>query len=238
MKILDDLILSLKEDAPVSGAYCCVHFTAVVSRGCGLASTLTQVHAHHDRVRGVGNLTANSALKLAQFAKSDNPLEASIGMAAINSLIEIDVSKCTAQNAFEILAQHGQGKGIAIIGHFPGIPELRKVAQELWVLEQHPGPGDLPSEMAEEILPRAHVVGISGTTLTNHTLEGLLKLCQGKFVILIGPTSPLSPVLFNYGIGAVGGVKVVDPEKTIRTICEGAIYPQIQGLRKLCLIKD
>ncbi|RLC71778.1 MAG: hypothetical protein DRI26_04375 [Chloroflexi bacterium] len=238
MRILDDLISSIKEDALVKGIYCCAHFTAVISRDCGLASTLVPAHSHHQKVRGVGNLTGGSALRLAEYAKSDNPLEASIGMATINSLIEVDESKCTTQNAFEILAKQGQGKRIAIVGHFPGIPRLRQVARELWVLEQHPRPGDLPSEMAGEILPQADVVGISGTTLTNHTLETLLELSRGKFIVLIGPTSPLSPVLFDHGISVVGGVKVVDPEKVIRTISEGATYPQIQGLRKLCLIRD
>ena len=237
MKIIDDLISSLKEDSTVNEVYSCVRFTAVISRNCGLASTLKEEHPHHTAVRGVGSLRGKPALDLAKYANSDNLLEASIGMATVNSLIDIDIAKCTGQNAFDILAEKGKDKNVAIVGHFPGIPRLRKITKKLWVIEQHPQPGDLLAEAAEEILPQADVIGITGTSLINHTLEKLLDLSKGKFIVMIGPTSPLTTVLFDYGIDAIGGVKVVEPQKTIRTIAEGATYPQIEGLTKLCLTR-
>jgi uncharacterized protein (DUF4213/DUF364 family) len=40
-----------------------------------------------------------SVLKLAQMAHSESILEAAIGMAAINSLLEIDVERCLDLNA-------------------------------------------------------------------------------------------------------------------------------------------
>ncbi len=238
MKIIDDLIASLKEDALVREVYCCAHFTAVISRGCGLASTFREEHPHHGVVRGVGELRGISALKLSGYVRSDNLLEASIGMAALNSLIEVDEARCTTKNVLDIVAEKGSGKRIAIVGHFPGMSRLRQLARELWILEQRPRPGDLPAEAAEETLPQADVIGITGTSLINHTLERLLDLSRGKFVALIGPTSPLSPVLFDYGVNVIGGIKVVEPESVVRTITEGAVYPQIEGIKKLCLIRD
>ena len=86
MKILDDLISSLNDDSVVREVYACVLWTAVVSKNCGLASTFREEHPLHGRVRGVGNLRGMSALELAEYAKSDNLLEASIGMTTINSL--------------------------------------------------------------------------------------------------------------------------------------------------------
>ncbi len=237
MKIIDDLISSLKKDSIVHEVYSCAFFTAVLSRNCGLASTFKEEHPHHLVVRGVGNLRGKSALDLAQCANSDNLLEASIGMATVNSLIDINEAKCTTQNAFDILAEKGRDKKIVIVGHFPWIPKLRELASKLWVIEQRLQLGDSPEEAAEEILPQADVVGITATSLINHTLEKLLDLSKGKFIVMIGPTSPLSPVLFDYEVDAIGGVKVIEPDKTIQTITEGAIYPQIAGLRKLCLMK-
>ena len=233
MNILDDLISNLSGDSVVREVYTCVFWTAVVSKHCGLASTFREEHPNHVMVRGVGDLRNRSALKLAEYAKSDNLLEASIGMATINSLIDIDETKCDAENALDVLIEKGEGKHVAVVGHFPWIPKLRKVARKLWVLEQRPQAGDLPAEAAEDILPKADVVAITGTSLINHTAEKLLDLAKGSFVVMVGPTSPLSPVLFDWGVDVVSGTKVVEPEKVLRSISEGAIFPQVQGVKLL-----
>lgn len=231
MKILDDLIFSLREDSVVGEVHACVLWTAVVSKHCGLASTFREEHPHHGRVRDAGNLKGKSALELVEYARSDNLLEASIGMATINSLIDVDESRCVKENALDALIREGRGKNIAIVGHFPWIPQLRTVAKKLWVIEQRPREGDLPAEAAEDILPQADVVGLTGTSFTNHTVEKLLSLSQHSFVVMIGPTSPLSPILFDYGVDIIAGARVVDAEKAIRCLSEGAMFKQIQGVK-------
>jgi uncharacterized protein (DUF4213/DUF364 family) len=236
--ILDDLISGLGEDSAVQEVRTCVFWTAVVSRNCGLASTFSEGHPYHRAVRDVGNLVQKSALELARYAKSDNLLEASIGMAAINSLIDIDESKCTERNAFDILAHKGRGKNIAVVGHFPWVSSLGKVAGRLWVIEQKPQQGDLPAEAVEEILPHADVVGITGTSFINHTVDKLLSLSKNSFVVVIGPTTPLSPVFFDWGVDVIAGVKVVEAEKTIRCISEGAIFSQVEGIKLVTMAKD
>jgi len=238
MKILDDLIGSLKHDCAVREVHVCVFWTAVLSKNCGLASTLHEGHPLHKIVREPGKLREKSALDLAHYAKSDHLLEASIGMAALNSLIDIDEGRCIKKNAFDVLAEKGQDKDIAIVGHFPWISRLRKIARRLFVIEQRPREGDLPAEAADEILPQADVIGLTGTAFTNHTIGKLLKLSQGKFVVMVGPTSPLSPVLFDYGVDVIGGSKVVDPAKTIRTISEGATFRQVEGVKHLNMFKE
>jgi uncharacterized protein len=239
LKILNDLILSLKEkDFPVKSVHTCVFWTAVISKHCGLSSTFREEGPSHDRgVRDVGKLTQKTAFELAEYAGSNSLLEASIGMATINSLIDIDESKCIEKNAFEILLEKGQGKSVAVVGHFPWIPKLREKIKSVWVLEQRLREGDLPTREAERILPQCDVVGITGTSFINHTLEGLLNLCQKAFIILIGPTSPLSPILFDYGIDAICGSKVIDPDKTTRSISEGATFKEVTGVKLLTLTK-
>ncbi len=235
MEILDNLISSLSKDSIVHEVHACAFWTIVVSRNCGMASTFREEHPYHGAVRGVGSLTGKSALELAEYARSDNLLEASIGMAAINSLIDIDEAKCTEENAFDILLREGTDKNIAIVGHYPWVPSLQTVARKLWVIEQRPREGDLPAEAAEEILPEANVVGITGASFINHTIEKLLGMSKNSFVVLIGPTSPLSPVLFNYGVDVIAGVKVVEPEETICSISEGATFRQVKGVKLLTM---
>ncbi len=237
MRILDDLISTLTEDSRVKEIHACVFWTAVLSKHCGLASTFHEEHPYHRPVKDVGNLAGKSALELVGYARSDNPLEASIGMAAINSLIDIDEARCVEENAFDILAREGMDKKIAIVGHFPWVSKLRTVAKRLWVIEQRPEEGDLPAEAAESILPQADVVGITGTSFINHTIEKLLELSKSSFTIMVGPTSPLSLVLFDYGVDVIAGVKVVEPEKTIRCISEGAIFGQIEGVKLVTMAK-
>jgi len=187
----------------------------------------------------VGHLTEKKAFDLALYSRSEHLLEASIGMAALNSLINIDESKCVEANAYEILLEKGKGKNVAVVGHFPFLSVLRGSVKNLWVIEKRPLEGDLPEEAAEEILPRCDVVGITGTSFINHTLEDLLTQCKGSFVALIGPTTPLSPVLFNYGIDGISGSKVVDPQQVIRFISQGATFKELHrhGVKLLTMMR-
>jgi hypothetical protein len=239
MKILDDLLSGLQgNDFQVRSVHTCVFWTAVITKHCGLSSTFRDEGIPHDRgVRDVGNLTQKTALELAEYAKSKSLLEASIGMATINSLIDIDESKCIEKNAFEIILEKGEGKNVAIVGHFPWIPKLRAKVKNLWVLEQRLREGDLPAREADRILPECDVVGITGTSFINHTLEGLLNLCKEAYVLLVGPTSPLSPILFDHGIDAICGSKVIDVEKVIRSISEGATFKEITEVKLLTMAK-
>jgi len=237
MRILDDLIASLGDDSRIQEIHACVFWTAVTSKHCGLASTFHEEHPYHRAVRDAGSLRQKSALELARYAKSDNVLEASIGMAAINSLIDIDETRCVEENAFDMLAREGRDKNIAVVGHFPWIPRLRNIARKLWVIEQKPQEGELPAEAAGEVLPQADVVGITGASFVNHTAERLLELSRNNFVVMLGPTTPLAPVLFGYGVDAIAGVKVVEPEKAIHSISEGAIFSQVEGVKLVTMVK-
>jgi uncharacterized protein (DUF4213/DUF364 family) len=239
LEILDDLLGSLKDnDFRVKSVHTCVFWTAVISKHCGLASTFRDEKPAHGRsVKDVGALTFKTALELAQYARSDQLLEASIGMATINSLIEVDESKSVERNALEIILEKGQGKNVVVVGHFPWIPKLREKVNNLWVLEQRLQDGDLPSAEASRILPQCDVVGITGTSFINHTLDYLLGFCEKAFVLLIGPTTPLSPLLFEYRIDALCGTKVIDPEKVIQSISQGATFREVEGVRLLSLLK-
>ena len=237
MKVFNDLISSLDKDNVVREVYSCALWTGVMTRNWGLASSFREEHPNHGRVRDVGKLRGKPALELAEYAKSEHLLEASIGMATINSLLNIDESRCLNENAFDILAQKGRGKNIAIVGHFPWTPTLKDIAKKLWVIEQKPRGDDLPAEAAEDILPQADVIGLTGTSLINHTFQGLIDLCQNKFVVMVGPTSPLSPVLFDHGVDVISGIKVIQPERMLACITEGAMFKQIEGLKYLSMKK-
>jgi uncharacterized protein (DUF4213/DUF364 family) len=233
-KLLENLLADLP-DSQVRRVLVGAHWTVVCSRGCGLASTLTGDKPHgHEAVSEVGNLQNKSARELAQYALSENLLEASIGVATINSLLSVDESQAIEINAGEVLADQGRAKNIALVGHFPFIPKLREAASQLWVIEQKPSPGEYPAETANELIPRADLVAITGTSLINHTLEDLLALCQPDAqVMVLGPSTPLSPLLFEYGVDLISGALAIDEAAVLRTVSQGAIFRQVQGVRLL-----
>jgi uncharacterized protein (DUF4213/DUF364 family) len=271
VRIIDDLLATLtpplgldlksRPDVPVREVRMGAFWTAVVleasvQRGlltkarCGLASALREDDHHRhgqNPVRGAGHLHERSALELAELARSDSLLEASIGLAAINALLDVDEEACVELNAEQVIldqirsARSPDRSRVVVVGHFPFIPRVREAASQLWVLEKHPGEGDLPAEAASEIIPQADVVAITGTSLINHTFEELMGLCRPEaFVLVLGPTAPLSPVLFNYGVDVISGTLVTEPETVLRYVSQGASFRQIKrskGVKLLTLVK-
>jgi uncharacterized protein (DUF4213/DUF364 family) len=180
-----------------------------------------------------------SAAGLAGWLRSDSTLEASTGMAALNALLEVDLAACTEINAAEIIEERGAGRRVAIVGHFPFVGRIRRVAAQCDVLELHPQPGDLPAERAADVLPQADVVALTGTSIANHTFDDLVALCSpDAYVVLLGGSAPLTPVLFDFGVDAVAGTLVVDWQRAVETVSQGATFRQIGGRRLLVMARD
>lgn len=240
MKILDDLIAALDVDAPVRDIRQGIFHTAVLSRHCGLAATLPRDALKQDEatVREAGTLLSRSVQELVKMAYSDRILEASLGMAAINSLIQVDEAACIELNAADLILEKGEGRKVVVVGHFPFLPRVREKAETLWVIEKNPKDGDLEEAEAERVIPQAHVVALTGTSLTTHTLEHLLGLCDPKaFVLMLGDTVPLSPILFDYGVHALSGTRVIDEHLAMACVSQGANFRQIRGTKRLTMFK-
>jgi uncharacterized protein (DUF4213/DUF364 family) len=240
MKILDDIISILDIDTPVKDIRQGVFHTGVLTRYCGLAATLPRdaLKQKDPLVKDSGFLLDKTPRDLARMAYSESILEAAIGMAAINSLLEVDLYSCRELNARELILQKGEGKKVAIVGHFPFLFKVREKAKALWVIEKNPQQGDFSEKEAGRLIPQADVVAITGTSLTNHTLERLLRLCNTKaYIVILGDTVPLCPVLFDYGVHALSGTRVIDADLALRCVSQGANFRQIKGTKRLTMTK-
>jgi uncharacterized protein (DUF4213/DUF364 family) len=159
-------------------------------------------------------------------------------MAAFNSLLKVDEKACTEMNAEDLIVRRGTGRRVAIVGHFPFVERVRQAAEVCWVLELHPRAGDLSAGQANEVLPQADVVALTGTSLLNHTFDDLVGLCRPEtFVILLGASAPLSPVLFERGVDAIAGTRVVDVPAVLQAVGQGATFRQIPGKRLLTMMR-
>jgi uncharacterized protein (DUF4213/DUF364 family) len=241
MKILESLLSQLPaEPVAIQNVIIGVHWTLVSGKYTGLASTMINEGPHGGPgVRDVGSLEQKSVQELAQWVLSDNLLEASLGMAAINSLMDIDESRMVQINAAEVIARESKDKNLVIVGHFPFIERMKSIARDCRVIEKHPYAGDLPEEASSEFIPKADVIAITGTALINHTMEGLLSLCRpDSLVLVLGPSTPLSPILFQYGISFLSGSRVVDKDAAIKTVQQGASFPQVKGVKLFTMQKE
>lgn len=245
MKILEDIIRTLENDVPIKDILRGPLWTGVLSRRCGLASAMPDggcasktVKTIHDPVPYM-EMTAG---EVAQLSLSDRTPEASLGMAAINSLIECDPDECEEVNAAEFLLRAGRGKNVSIIGHFPFVDDIRDVAENLWVIEKNTRAGDHPEEDSKKYLPVSDVIAISGTTLINHTLSTLLESSPAASVkMLLGPATPISNVLFDHGIDIVSGSYVTDTALVFENIRRGISFAAMKkrgGIKLLSMVKD
>lgn len=143
--------------------------------------------------------------------RSKDLCKASVGAAVLNALLPL--GKFRKLNVFEhilnIANYKYRYKKIGVIGRFPFINELRKINSSVLVFELEPKEGELPATLEDDLLPDCDMVIITGASLVNHTLEKLLKLSRG-YTLVIGPTTPLSPLLFDYGADLIAGVRVMD----------------------------
>jgi uncharacterized protein len=240
MDILTDIIATLDLSAEVRDIRQGIFHTGVLTRRCGLAATLPKdvLKQTPPLIKEPGRLLEKSASELVRMSFSDSILEAAIGLASINSLIEVDEERCVELNAGDLIAEKGKDKKVVIIGHFPFINRLRDISRELRVIEKNPREGDLAEENADVFLPEADVVGVTGTALTNHTMDHLLSICNPTaYVVVLGDTTPLSPVLFKYGVDAISGTMVVDSEQALRCVSQGANFRQISGIRLLTIMR-
>jgi uncharacterized protein (DUF4213/DUF364 family) len=254
MSTIDVLLESISADAAVAQVLVGAFWTAVVldtdPARCGLASTMHGGHSEHHLsgppMPEAGRLLAHSGRELAEWLRSESVLEASIGMAAFNALLAAQpelVEGCDISevNAADVIVERGRGWSVAVVGHFPFVERVRQVAGECWVLELTPRPGDVPADRADELLPQADVVALTGTSLINHTFDGLMALCRSDaFVVLLGASAPLTPVLFEAGVSAISGTRVVDPQTVLRLVGQGATFRQIKrggGLRLLTMME-
>ena len=236
MEIFNQLVSSLPEGRIMS-VNIGIFWTAVVVecqgvRQCGLAATLSNPEFEHARLPAVeeaGQIEQRSGLELANWVFSKSYTEVGVGLATINALLP-PIENPVDLAAEDFIARQGANSQVALIGHFPFVSKLKDQVKKLWVLELNPKGDDLPASAAPEIIPQADILAITATTLINHTFEEIFNFRKpGAKVLLLGPSTPLSPVLFENGIDVLSGSIVEDPDSVLRLVRQGATFRQIRS---------
>ena len=74
----------------------------------------------------------------------------------------------------------------------------------------------------------AEAVVLTAQSLVNGTFARVMAMATGRRIALVGPGTPLDPLLHEAGVEVVAGLVVTDPDEAARRIGEGA---NVRGLR-------
>lgn len=225
--IYDRLIETIEDDIYAEEVVTGLSWTATKSKGLGLAMSPPRQLIPSSLP---GKCCDRSIKELAQAVKSWNLMEAAIGMSAINSALNTAKSvdemvnrgahRLETGSAFELFHPYMRGKKVGVIGHFANLDKLKKDC-DVTVFERDPSFNDLPDSAAEYLLPEQDFVFITASSLINKTTPRLLELSERAVTIMLGPSTPISPVLFDMGIDMISGSVAKDPTSIMNIIKEG-----------------
>lgn len=226
-KIYDELIAAVPENAVVEECLAGLSWFLVRSVGTGVAMRPREMD---DPVRGAGSIAGMKIRELAARIKSWNNYDAAMGLAAINSVLNARASvqsncgtlldESANRDVFSSLMDALRGKRVAVVGHFHNLERFTDVC-ELSILERIPQSGDFPDPACEYILRDQDFVIMTATTLINKTMPRLLELSRGAHIVVAGPSTPLHPLMFDHGVGLLGGLIVNDQPSVWRAVTEG-----------------
>ncbi len=170
------------------------------------------------------------------LASSLNPLEKSVGVAAVNAVssyllwgagqhrglqIEVGVDILSA------VPRVASGK-VLVVGHMGPLVRVLKErgAEEVYVVERCAAMrcrGALSDSALPRLASRADALVVTGATLVNDTLDYILSLRKaGSTLILVGPTAGAHPTpLFNEGVDAVASMRAVKVSAVLDVIKRG-----------------
>jgi len=236
--ILARLAAEVTPEARVLDARVGLFWTVVqTDAGTGLARTATEElrDEHGLAVEAAGTIVGRRVGDVLSRGLVGGPAERALALAALNAGLPAPPPELSGENGADLLSRLAPGRRIAVVGHFPFVERLRAVAAvDVFELPGNLRPGDRPSSELPDALPMADLVAITGTTLLTRTLEPILAACRpDAWRLLIGPSTPLHPLLFEVGLDALSGLVVADPAAALRGAGEGATLRQLRGIRKV-----
>lgn len=248
-ELYDSLIEEIPSDLVIDDCLIGLHWTYVrAGEYAGIAMTY-----QGSSISGLANgpVIGKSLRDAASGIKSWDMLQASMGMAACNAWFNTpdkmavfgidrgdDRDAGPGKSIFDEPMESLLGKKVAVIGHFPYIEKQLGGKCRLSVLEREPEGTDYLDSACEYLLPEQDAVFITGMTLTNKTLPRLLTLTQNAKTVLVGPSSPITPILFRFGVDSIAGFYITDREATRALAAQAAHTEIFRGGRRVTFSKQ
>lgn len=194
----------------------------------GLAYTVLEEKTTCNLLAPEVSFAGRPADLVARSFLSSNLLEAGVGLATINAILNQPRDDYLYGDPLELLSLEPEDR-VAMVGYFePLARRLRGRVAELWIFERTEG--RLAEALSEAemftYLPEATIVILTAVTLINKTFEEVISLVERpREMLLLGPSTPLVPEVFEgYPISLLSGVLVKN---------EGILQPvsEAKGMR-------
>jgi uncharacterized protein (DUF4213/DUF364 family) len=140
------------------------------------------------------------------LSASTDPVEARLGVAALNAAMAAARPSSSFQPAG---MPRAGGKTVGLVGEFAFTEQMKNLAGEVILVDE---------DEAEHRLPGLDIAIIPGSAIVEHRLEPLLRASAECYTIVYGPSTPLSPVLLDYGADQLVGVRITNPDKAAEFI--------------------
>ncbi len=167
-----------------------------------------------------------------------NILKKTLGISALNALSALCWERAghagytieTGKDAFDEIEVDAHSKAVVVGALVPIIKKLMTAGAEFKILEMDPATlkeSELPyfaeATRAPEFVPDADLLVITGVTVLNGTLPGLLNLAKpGARIVVVGPTASMLPeAFFARGVTDLAGILVTKPDELLDVISEG-----------------
>jgi uncharacterized protein len=259
--LLNSRYNKLTEKLTIEDARIGLHLSAVkLSDGSvGAAGTLNESKVHCAKAnRDFGDytpshITGHTVIDLFNTAKISDVID-TLKIAVLNALS----SRLISNSGYKIIEDTDpvdlidlqSQKTITIVGAFQSyiqrISETRNILHVL-ELDQNALIEDhqkfyVPANEFSIVIPASDIVIITGLTLVNNTIDGLLASVKpGTQVIVTGPSGNILPdILFENKVNIIGAMRITNPELLFKIVSEaGTGYHLIKYCaRKICILNE
>jgi uncharacterized protein (DUF4213/DUF364 family) len=148
------------------------------------------------------------------------------------------------------LLEFSHGDKVTLVGAFKSYINLltgKNVKLRVLELDEEALIGDdkkyyVPAEKYSEVIPDSDIVIITGLSLVNNTIDGLLDAVKaGTKLVITGPSAGILPqILFKKGVNIIGATEVLDSEMLFTLVSEAAAGYHLfkYCARKICILND
>ena len=205
-------------------------FIGVVADGhMGLSSLLGARPNDHEKNK-LQELQGAPLSRAVSLVDSSSPFSLALGLAALNAGTTPDKEKLEDSDlpADDLIARLGKDKTVGLVGDFPFTQSLAQRVGYLHLFELNPVPGALPRDQWEATLPQLDVLALTATTLLSRHMAWYLTRATRAKIIILGPTTPMSPALFGWGADYLCGSVVTDVERVTASLESGSCFRSIK----------
>lgn len=233
----------IRPDAPVEQVVSGDKFIAVIAGGRMGISSLLGAQPGEQEASMTNEVIGMSAARVAEYLLRPSPYAVCLGMAALNAATAPDTDSEIKDErpAEQLIADLGRNKTVGIVGQFPFVGSLREKVGALHLFELRGAPDAVPRERWEDVLSGLDVLAITATALLTRQMAFYLSHAAGAVSIVLGPTTPMSPALFGFGVDHLCGSVVTNPHPVLEGIRSGLPFKAIKkrgGIRFVMLHRD